>query len=88
MIDLIAAYDHVDRDILFSFLNIRTKAPKITSILKALYTGTTASIKNTANAFQVHTGCRQGGIESPVLFKATCSSLCFDELAFFATMKI
>ena len=68
MIDLRAAYDHVDRDMLFSVLNIRTKAPKITSILKALYTGTTASIKNTANAFQVHTGCRQGGIESPVLF--------------------
>ena len=48
---------------LFSVLNIRTKAPKITSLLKALYTK--ASIKN---SFQVHTGCRQGGIESPVLF--------------------
>ena len=68
MIDLRAAYDHVDRDMLFSVLNIRTKASKITSILKALYTGTTASIKNTVNSFQVHTGCRQGGIESPVLF--------------------
>ena len=53
---------------LFSVLNIRTKAPKITSLLKALYTGTKASIKNTVNSFQVHTGCRQGGIESPVLF--------------------
>ena len=53
---------------LFSVLNIRTKASKITSILKALYTGTTASIKNTVNSFQVHTGCHQGGIESPVLF--------------------
>ena len=68
MIDLRAAYDHVDRDMLFSVLDIRTKAPKITSILKALYTGTQASIKNTVNNFQVHTGCRQGGIESPVLF--------------------
>ena len=68
MIDLRAAYDHVDRDMLFSVLNIRTKAPIITSLLKALYTGTKASIKNTVNSFQVHTGCRQGGIESPVLF--------------------
>ena len=68
MIDLRAAYDHVDRDMLFSVLNIRTKAPKITSLLKALYTGTKASIKNTVHSFQVHTGCRQGGIESPVLF--------------------
>ena len=25
-------------------------------------------MKNTVNSFQVHTGCRQGGIESPVLF--------------------
>ena len=32
MIDLRAAYDHVDRDMLFSVLNIRTKAPKITSL--------------------------------------------------------
>ena len=47
MIDLRAAYDHIDRDMLFSVLNIRTKAPKITSLLKALYTGTKASIKNT-----------------------------------------
>ena len=39
MIDLRAAYDHVDRDMLFSVLNIRTK------VLKALYTGTKASIK-------------------------------------------
>ena len=45
-----------------------SKAPKITSLLKALYTGTKASIKNTVHSFQVHTGCRQGGIESPVLF--------------------
>ena len=64
MIDLTAAYDHIDRDMLFSVLDIRTKAPKLTSILKSLYTGTKASIKNTIDNFEVHTG----GIESPVLF--------------------
>ena len=53
---------------LFYVLNIRTKAPKITSLLKALDTGTKASIKNTVNSFQVHTGCRHGGIESLVFF--------------------
>ena len=68
MIDLRAAYDHIDRDMLFSVVDIRTKAPKLTSILKSLYTGTKASIKNTIDNFEVHTGCRQGGIESPVLF--------------------
>ena len=54
MIDLRAAYDHIDRDMLFSVLNNRAEAPKITSLLKALYTGTKASIKNTVNSFQVH----------------------------------
>ena len=67
-IDLRAAYDHIDRDMLFSVINIRTKSPKLTSILKALYSGTIAAIKHTTDYFQVQTGCRQGGIESPVLF--------------------
>ena len=53
---------------MFSVVDIRTKAPKLTAILKSLYTGTKASIKNTIENFEVHTGCRQGGIESPVLF--------------------
>ena len=34
MIDLRAAYDHVDREMLFSVVNIRIKAPKLTAILK------------------------------------------------------
>jgi len=33
MIDLRAAYDHVDRKMLFSVVDIRTKATKLTSIL-------------------------------------------------------
>ena len=68
MIDLRAAYDHIDREMLFSVISIRTKSPILTSILKALYDGTIAAIKHTTDYFQVHTGCRQGGIESPVLF--------------------
>ena len=39
MIDLRAAYDHIDREMLFSVLNIQIKAPKITSLLIALYIG-------------------------------------------------
>ena len=68
MIDLKAAYDHIDRDMLFRVLEIRTKSPKIITILKSLYTGTIAAIKHTDELFNVHTGCRQGGLESPVLF--------------------
>ena len=40
MIDLRAAYEHIDRDMLFSVVDIKNKAPKLTSILKWLYTGT------------------------------------------------
>ena len=68
MIDLKAAYDHIDRNLLFRVLEIRTKSPKIVNILKSLYTGTIAAIKHTDNIFNVHTGCRQGGLESPVIF--------------------
>ena len=68
MIDLRAAYDHIDRNLLFRVLEFRTKAPKIINILKSLYTGTIAAIKHTDDLFRVHTGCRQGGLESPVLF--------------------
>ena len=68
MIDLRAAYDHIDRDMLFSVIAIRTKAPKLIAMLKSLYTGTVAAIKHTTDFFKVQTGCRQGGIESPVLF--------------------
>ena len=70
MIDLKAAYDHIDRNMMFKVLSIRTKAPNLVNILKAVYTGTIAAIKHTVDQFQIHTGCRQGGIESPVIL--TC----------------
>ena len=36
---------------------------------KALYKGTSAATKGAKKFFQVFSGCRQGGIESPVIFK-------------------
>ena len=38
------------------------------NILKLFYTGTTAAIKGSKVFFKTFTGCRQGGLESPVLF--------------------
>ena len=38
------------------------------NILKVFYTGTSAVIKGSKVFFQTFTGCRQGGLESPVLF--------------------
>ena len=67
-IDLTAAYDHIPRDFLFKVLEVRTGATFLLSILKLMYTGTTASIKGMKTAFKVLVGCRQGGQESPVLF--------------------
>ena len=67
-IDLTAAYDHVPRDFLFRILKIRTGAYKLIAILQKMYKGTTASIKGTKAIFDILTGCRQGGQESPCLF--------------------
>ena len=43
-IDLKAAYDWVDRDMLFKILDIRLKSPILVRILKLFYTGTSAAI--------------------------------------------
>ena len=44
-IDLKAAYDWINRDMLFKILQIRLNSPVLVNILKALYTGTSAAIK-------------------------------------------
>ena len=67
-IDLKAAYDWVPREALFRVLEIRLQCPKLVSILRALYTGTSACIKCTAVYFDTLVGCRQGGLESPPIF--------------------
>ena len=67
-IDLKAGYDWLNREMLFKILKIRTESPVLVKILKALYTGTSAAIKGSKQFFQVFSGCRQGGIESPVIF--------------------
>ena len=66
-IDLKAAYDWKNRDMLFKILEIRIKSPILVNILKAFYTGTSGSIKGSKVFFQTITGCRQGGVESPVI---------------------
>ena len=67
-IDLKAAYDWIDRDMLFKILEIRLKSPILVNLLKAFYTGTSAAIKGSKFFFKTATGCRQGGVESPVIF--------------------
>ena len=67
-IDLKAAYDWINRDMLFKILDIRIKSPILVKILKVFYVGTSACIKGSKIFFKTFTGCRQGGLESPVLF--------------------
>ena len=59
-IDLKAAYDWINRDMLFKILDIRLKSPILVNILKVLYTGTSAAIKGSKVFFKTFTGCRQG----------------------------
>ena len=67
-IDLKAAYDWIDRDVLFKVLDYRLKAPLLVKLLKCIYTGTTAAIKMSSSIFCTISGCRQGGLESSSLF--------------------
>ena len=46
---------------LFKILEIRLQSP-------IFYTGTPAAIKGTNLFFKTKTGCRQGAIESPIIF--------------------
>ena len=53
---------------LFKILEIRLKSHTLVNILKVFYTGTLAAIKGSKLFFKTFTGCRQGGLELPVLF--------------------
>ncbi len=53
---------------LFKILAIRIKSPILVNILKAFYTGTSAAIKGSKIFFKTFSGCRQGGVESPIIF--------------------
>ena len=55
-IDLKAAYDWINRDMLFKVLDIRIKSPILVNILKLFYTGTSAVIKGSKVFFQLLRG--------------------------------
>ena len=77
-IDLKAAYDWINIDMLFKIIQILQKSPILVNILKAFYTGITAAIRGSTLFFQTFTGCRQGGIESPILFNIQGFPVGFD----------
>ena len=61
LIDLNAAYDWINRNMLFKILEIRLKSPILVNILKVFYTGTSAAIKSSKLFLKTFIGCRHGG---------------------------
>ena len=66
--DLKVAYDWIPRDALFKHLEITLKTSLLISILRVRCTGTKACVKGSKHLFDTLVGCRQGALESPVLF--------------------
>ena len=54
-IDLKAAYDWINRDMLFKILEIRLRSSVLVKLLKAFYTGTSAAIKGCKSFFKTVT---------------------------------
>lgn len=72
-VDLKAAFDNVDRKLMFETIRKRfppsAKNNKLIEILESLYSHTTSALSQTPDEkFQLNNGVRQGGPESPVLF--------------------
>ena len=75
-IDLTAAYDKIPRSLLFRVLDIRLGCTHLISLLKSIYSETTATITGSQKSFTTKAGCRQGGIESPILFNIYFDTVC------------
>ena len=70
--DLSSAFDHVIREWLFKSISQRIKPnrpTKLFDILQAIYSFTTTALSETPDdSFEILTGVRQGGPESPLLY--------------------
>ena len=71
-VDLRAAFDHVNRVWLFKFIHQRipiAQRNKLLNLLESVYSFTTTALSgNEEDIFNVMTGVRQGGPESPTLY--------------------
>ena len=71
-VDLSAAFDHINRDWLFKSIHQRLpidQSNKLFKLLESVYSFTTTALSgNDEDIFNVMTGVRQGGPESPTLY--------------------
>ena len=71
-VDLSAAFDHVNRDWLFQFINLRLhnqESQKLFKLLESVYSYTTTALSgHDSEIFDLTVGVRQGGAESPTLY--------------------
>ena len=71
-VDLSAAFDKVERSWLFKSIKMRMpdeSSKQLIELLEEIYAHTTASLAETpGEKFELKTGVRQGGAESPMLY--------------------
>ena len=80
-VDLVKAYDNVNRDLLFKILELRGLPPKIIAVIKGLLCGSRAFIRiegQLSEPFLLLCGLKQGSVLSPLLFRISMDLLtCF-----------
>lgn len=70
-VDLTKAYDKVDRQTLWTLLELRGIPPRMITIIKNLHVGAQAKVKvngNLSESFQLERGLKQGSVFAPLLF--------------------
>ena len=69
MVDLSAAFDHLQREWLFTAVRLIFGADStIVNILESIYNQTSSYLEDPGHAFKTTAGVRQGGCESPYLY--------------------
>jgi hypothetical protein len=77
-IDFKSAFDCIDWAALWRSLEVEHIPPKIVALLKAVYDGSTSSVRirnDLSEEFAVNTGVRQGDVVSPLLFNIVIDAI-------------
>jgi len=67
-LDLKSAYDRIPRNLMFRIMRLYFDNTILIDILELLYKNNIGQVKNDRHQFKIQCGCRQGSIESPLMF--------------------